>query len=270
MTLVVDPARPAGRAHYDFGGRVAVVTGGAGGLGCAITQRLMACGAQVALWDSDLDAVQKLAAELQLGLGAQKRCLAIKVDVTDEEQVATAARDTLAHFGHIDTLINNAGILGPVANTWEHRTEEFRRVLDINLTGTFICCRVLVPVILRNATSDWRGRIVNVSSIQGKEGMSQAAAYAASKAGIIALTKTMGKELAGQGVLVNVVTPAAVLTAMSHALTPERKQAILERIPMGRFLLAEEVASQVAWLCSAECSFGTGAVYDLSGGRATY
>ena len=173
-------------------------------------------------------------------------------------------------MGHIDTLVNNAGILGPVANAWEHSAEQFRRVLDVNLVGAFLCCRVLVPWLLKNPAGSWRGRVVNVSSIQGKEGMAQAAAYAASKAGLISLTKTLGKELAQTGVLVNAVTPAAVMTAMADALTDERRQSILARIPMARFLEADEVAAQVAWLCSADCSFATGAVFDLSGGRATY
>ncbi len=256
----------SGGASYNFAGRVAVVTGGAGGLGRAIAARLLASGTHVALWDADLRAAQQTAADL----AAPEFCIGQAVDVTDEAQVAQAAAELVLRFGHIDTLVNSAGILGPVANTWEHSTAEFRRVLDVNLTGAFICCRVLVPVMLENAPSAWRGRIVNVSSIQGKEGMPQAAAYAASKAGLIALTKTLGKELAREGILVNAVTPAAVLTAMSHALTEERKQSILDRIPMGRFLEAEEVADQVAWLCSADCAFATGAVFDLSGGRATW
>jgi len=165
------------------------------------------------------------------------------------------------------------GVLGPVANAWEHATADFRRVLDINLTGAFICCRVVVPLMLANAPDTRfgrRGSIVNVSSIQGKEGMAKAAAYAASKAGLISLTKTLGKELAESGILVNAVTPAMVETAMSRALTPERAEEILNRIPMHRFGTVDEIAAQVVWLCSDDCSFATGAVFDLSGGRATY
>lgn len=250
--------------RYNFSGRVAIVTGGAGGFGRAIGQCLRDAGASVALWDRDAQAVAQAAAALGSDI------LGVAVDITDEAAVVAAAQQVVSRFGHIDTLVNNAGILGPVANTWEHSAEQFRRVLDVNLTGTFICSRVLVPWLLKNPASDWRGRIVNVASIQGKEGMPQAAAYAASKAGMVALTKTLGKELAETGILVNVITPAAVLTAMTDEITAERKQAILERIPMRRFLTSEEVASQVAWLCSSDCSFATGATFDLSGGRATY
>jgi 3-oxoacyl-[acyl-carrier protein] reductase len=266
MTSGITSGMTPGSARYDFSGRVAVVTGGAGGFGRAIARRLLDSGAAVALWDAKADAVQALAVELQGG----NRVLAQAVDITDEAAVAQAAQAVAARFGHIDTLVNNAGILGPVADTWEHTTEQFRRVLDVNLTGAFIGCRVLVPWLLKNPAGPWRGRIVNVSSVQGKEGMPQAAAYAASKAGLMALTKTLGKELAQTGVLVNAITPAAVLTAMADELTPERRQAILARIPMARFLEADEVAAQVAWLCSADCSFATAAVFDLSGGRATY
>lgn len=249
---------------YNFKGRVAIVTGGAGGFGQAIAKRLLQAGAKVALWDMDAVLVAKTAAGLGINTVAQA------VDITDEAAVAKAAEEVASRFGHVDTLVNNAGILGPVVNTWEHSTAQFRKVLDVNLTGAFICARVLVPWLLKNPVSDWRGRIVNVASIQGKEGMPQAAAYAASKAGLMALTKTLGKELADTGILVNVITPAAVLTAMSEEITDERKQSILERIPMRRFLTSEEVAAQVAWLCSADCSFATGAAFDLSGGRATY
>ncbi|MEO7241983.1 MAG: SDR family NAD(P)-dependent oxidoreductase [Variovorax sp.] len=272
----------SGGARFDFGGRVAVVTGGLGGLGQAIAQRLLASGASVALWDVRTGAIPEDgfeagvhagadATDLPATLSAQRDRISLHVvDVTDEARVAAAAIETLERFGHIDTLINNAGILGPVTDTWEHTTEQFRRVLDVNLTGAFICTRVVVPMLLRNPPGPWRGRIVNMASVQGKEGMPQAAAYAASKAGLMALTKTLGKELAETGILANVVTPAAVLTEMSKEITQARKDAILSRIPMGRFLSAEEVAAQVAWLCSAECSFATGAVFDLSGGRATY
>ena len=261
---------PGGGASYDFRGRVAVVTGGAGGFGQAIARRLLESGAAVALWDARAQALPAVAAELGAERGAGERLITQTVDVTDEAAVSAAAQETARRFGPIDTLVNNAGILGPVLNTWEHTAEQFRQVLDVNLTGAFICCRVLVPRMLGNAASAWRGRIVNVASIQGKEGMPQAAAYAASKAGLIALTKTLGKELADSGILVNAITPAAVMTDMSKGITEARKQAILSRIPMGRFLTSEEVAAQVAWLCSAECSFATGAVFDLSGGRATY
>ncbi len=252
---------------YDFAGRAAIVTGGAGGFGRAIAARLHASGAAVALWDADAAA----AADAAHALG--DRALAQAVDITDEASVAAAARAAVQRFGRIDMLVNNAGILGPVANTWEHRTEEFRHVVDVNLTGAFICCRAIVPLMLANPRdpgSGRRGSIVNVSSIQAKEGMPRAAAYAASKAGLIALTKTLGKELAESGIPVNAITPAIAETSMARDLTPERRQEILDRIPMRRFVTVEEIAAQVAWLCSDDCSFATGAVFDLSGGRATY
>jgi NAD(P)-dependent dehydrogenase (short-subunit alcohol dehydrogenase family) len=251
--------------HYDLSGRTAIITGGAGGFGIAIAQRLLAAGAQVALWDIDASLLRTAAASLQGKLLHQV------VDICDSNHVAQACREVHTQFGSIDILINNAGILGAVANTWEVSVEEFRRVLDTNLTGAFICSKAVVPYLLANPEQSYnRGRIVNVSSIQAKEGMPQAAAYAASKAGLIALTKTLGKELAPTGILVNAITPAAVMTAMSDGITETRKQQILDRIPMQRFLLSEEVADQVIWLCSDDCSFATGAIFDLSGGRATY
>lgn len=250
---------------YDFSGRTAIVTGGAGGFGRAIAARLHQSGATVALWDTDREGVERTVS----AIGAE-RVLAQQVDITDETAVAAAARAVLERFGRVDMLVNNAGILGPVATTWEHTTEAFRRVLDVNLTGAFICTRVIVPLMLANPSSANRGRIVFVSSIQAKEGMPLAAAYAASKAGLIALTKTLGKELAESGILVNAITPAIAETAMAKELTKERRQDILARIPMRRFVRVEEIAAQVAWLCSDDCSFATGAVFDLSGGRATW
>lgn len=252
-------------AAYDFSGRTAIVTGGAGGFGRAIAARLHQSGAAIALWDADRDAVMQTVA----AIGAE-RTFAQEVDVTNEAAVATAARGVLERFSSIDMLVNNAGILGPVATTWEHTTEAFRQVLDVNLTGAFICSRVIVPLMLANMSQANRGRIVFVSSIQAKEGMPRAAAYAASKAGLIALTKTLGKELAESGILVNAITPAIAETAMAKDLTTERRQEILGRIPMRRFVQVEEIAAQVAWLCSDDCSFATGAVFDLSGGRATW
>ena len=251
-------------AVYDFSGRTAIVTGGAGGFGRAIAARLHSAGAAVALWDADAAS----AADAARATGA--RAIGHRVDVTDERAVMAAAAAAIARFGRLDMLINNAGILGPVATTWEHSTEDFRRVLDVNLTGAFICCRIVVPLLLANPATGNRGRIVNVSSIQAKEGMPRAAAYAASKAGLIALTKTLGKELADSGILVNAITPAIAETAMARDLTPERRDEILARIPMRRFVTVDEIAAQVVWLCSDDCSFATGAVFDLSGGRATF
>jgi 3-oxoacyl-[acyl-carrier protein] reductase len=253
---------------YDFSGRTAVVTGGAGGFGKAIAERLLASGAKVDLWDVNQGGVERVTSEV--ALVAPQRVACRQVNVSDEGSVRAAAQAAVGQWGGIDILINNAGVLGPVASTWEHTTEQFRRVIDVNLTGAFICCRVVVPIMLNNPPSPLRGRIVNVASIQGKEGMAQAAAYAASKAGLIGLTKSLGKDLAETGILANVITPAAVMTAMADEITEQRKQDILNRIPMRRFLTSEEVAAQVAWLCSADCSFATGAVFDLSGGRATY
>ena len=252
---------------YDFNGRTAIITGGAGGFGRAIAARLHSSGAAVALWDLDAKGVTEAASALG------ERALGLAVDTTDEAAVTAAARETLSRFGGIHILINNAGILGPVSNTWEHSTADFKRVLDINLTGTFICCRVVVPMLLANAPdpkTGQRGHIVNVSSIQAKEGLPRAAAYAASKAGILSLTKTLGKELAESGIPVNTVTPAIVATPMTRGMSPEREKEIVARIPMRRFGTVEEIAAQIAWLCSEDCSFATGAVFDLSGGRATY
>jgi 3-oxoacyl-[acyl-carrier protein] reductase len=258
-------------AVYDFSGRTAIVTGGAGGFGRAIAARLHASGAAVALWDLDGSAAAAAAAALATPGAAP--AMGQAVDTTDEAAVNAAAQAVRARFGRVDMLVANAGILGPVADAWEHRTEDFRRVLDINLTGTFICTRVIVPLLLANAPDPQTGRrggIVIVSSIQAKEGMPRAAAYAASKAGLIALTKTMGKELAESGIPVNAVTPSIVETAMTKGIDDARRAEILARIPMKRFGTTDEIAAQVAWLLSDDCSFATGAVFDLSGGRATY
>ncbi len=242
---------------YDFNGRLAIVTGGAGGLGIAIARALLAANARVQLWDHSAAALENAAEELD---GAITTAC---VDITDEEAVRAAAKVV----PEVAMLINNAGILGPVAPSWEVDAATFRRVIDVNLTGAFIVSGAVVPLMLAAGT---KGRIVNVSSIQGKEGMPLASAYAASKAGLIALTKTMGKELAESGILVNAVTPAAMAGAMMDKLSDDRRNDILARIPMRRFVTAEEIAAQILWLCSDECSFATGAVFDLSGGRATY
>ncbi len=237
-----------------------MVTGAAGGFGRAIVERLKAAGATPVLWD--LPAA--------LGRLPDSDAPVYAVDVTDEANVTDAADALMSRFGRIDILINNAGIVGEPLPTWEVPVATFRSILEVNLVGAFLTCRALVPLMLRTVGNGQSGRIVNIASIQAKEGMDKAAAYSAAKAGLIALTKSLGKELAKQGILVNVITPAASMTAMSIDAPKERLADILSRIPMGRFLEPDEVAALALWLCSDECSFSTGAVFDLSGGRATY
>ncbi len=245
---------------YDLRGRIAVVTGAAGGFGRAIIARLRSSGAQVVEWD-----LAAAFAERQ-----DETAIRLAVDITAEADVARAADELRARFGRLDILVNNAGIVGDVRPTWEIPVAEFRRILDVNLFGAFLVSRALVPLMIESAMATGFGRIVNVASIQAKEGMHNAAAYSAAKAGLVALTKSLGKELAERNILVNAITPAASMTAMSIGAPKERLDDILSRIPMRRFLDPAEVAAMVAWLSSPECSFSTGAVFDLSGGRATY
>ena len=244
----------------DLNGRVAVVTGGAQGFGRAITERFVASGAMVAIWDFDSALAEKTAKEI----GDSARVL--KVDVTDTAAVEQARDATLAAFGKIDILVNNAGIAGVNKPVWETDLKEWRKVLRINLDGPFICCKAIVPVMLKQKY----GRIVNIASIAGKEGNPNASHYSASKAGLIALTKSLGKELAGHDILVNAVTPAAAKTAIFDQMTQQHIDFMLSKIPKGRFVLVEELAAMVAWLASDDCAFSTGAVFDISGGRATY
>ncbi|WP_407181020.1 SDR family NAD(P)-dependent oxidoreductase [Bradyrhizobium sp. STM 3562] len=244
----------------DLNGRCAVVTGGAQGFGRAITERFAASGAKVAIWDHDQTLADKTAKEIG---GA---VTAVKVDVTDWGAVETARDATLKAFGKIDILVNNAGIAGVNKTVWETDLEEWRKVLRINLDGPFICCKAIVPTMVKQNY----GRIVNIASIAGKEGNPNAAHYSASKAGLIALTKSLGKELAQQNIMVNAVTPAAAKTAIFDQLTQQHIDFMLSKIPKGRFVLVEEVAAMVAWLSSEDCGFSTGAVFDISGGRATY
>lgn len=245
-----------------FAGRCAVVTGGARGIGLAVAQRLAAGGARVALWD--LDGVALTEASQQLN-GAEA-VAACRVDITDEAAVARAAADTHSAIGRPDILVNNAGITGPNMKTWDYSLTDWQQVLAVDLTAVFLCCRALLPGMLEGGY----GRVVNVASVAGKEGNPNAAAYSTAKAGVIGLTKSLGKETAGTGVLVNCVTPAAVETEIFKQMKPEFIDYMLSKIPLGRFGKVEEVAALVAWLASEECSFSTGAVFDISGGRATY
>ena len=246
--------------QLDFQGRHAVVTGGAAGLGFAIAQRLLASGGTVSLWDRDL-AQGRQAAE-KLGPGSTF----VQVDVADETSVQEAFASTIRRAQRIDALVNSAGITGPNTKVWEYPVDAWRQVMDVNVTGLFLCCRAVVPA-MRQAGY---GRIVNIASVAGKDGNPNASAYSASKAAVIALTKSLGKELADTGVRVNCVTPAAVKTAIFDQMTEAHIQFMLSKIPMGRFGTPEEVAAMVGWLCTEECSFSTGAVFDLSGGRSTY
>ncbi|MFT3718907.1 SDR family NAD(P)-dependent oxidoreductase [Pseudorhodoferax sp.] len=246
--------------QLDLQGRHAVVTGGATGLGLGIAQRLLASGATVTLWDANGPALAQ--ARVALGAGAD----AVQTDVARHASVAEAARRTADAHAAIDILVNSAGITGPNVKLWDYPPEDWERVQQVNLNGLFFCCREIVPLM---RARDY-GRIVNIASVAGKEGNPNASAYSASKAGVIGLTKSLGKELADTGIRVNCITPAAVKTAIFAQMTAEHIAFMLGKIPMGRFGTVEEVAAMVGWLCSEECSFTTGAVFDLSGGRSTY
>lgn len=239
--------------------RIAVVTGGAGGLGAAIARRMAKDGVACALWDIDGAAAAAVAASIPDARG-------YRVDVTDHAAVSAATADVVRDFGRIDILINSAGINGPIAPLLDYPLDGWRSTMALNLDAVFFCCRAVVPWMLEN---DW-GRVVNLSSIGGKEGNANASCYAASKAGVIGLTKAFGKELAHTGVRVNAVAPAAIETDMLSQLTPEFRAGVVAKIPMGRLGRPDEVAHLVNWLASDECSFSTGAVFDASGGRATY
>jgi 3-oxoacyl-[acyl-carrier protein] reductase len=244
----------------DLNGRCAIVTGGAQGFGRAITERFAASGAKVAIWDHDQPLAEKTAKEVGNGV------IAVKVDVTDLAAVEKAREETLKAFGKIDIFVNNAGIAGVNKTVWETDFEEWRKVLRINLDGPFVCCKAIVPTMIKQNY----GRIVNIASIAGKEGNPNAAHYSASKAGLIALTKSLGKELAQYNIMVNAVTPAAAKTAIFDQMTQQHIDFMLSKIPKNRFVLVEELAALAAWLASEDCSFSTGAVFDISGGRATY
>ena len=248
--------------QIDLAGRTAVITGGAQGIGYAIAERMLGSGAAVVLWDID----QARLAAAQAALSALGPVDASLVELTDENSVAAATATAIAARGRIDILVNNAGITGGNAPTWELAPDVWRRVIEVNLIGPYLTCRAVVPHMIAAGY----GRIVNIASVAGKEGNPNASHYSASKAALIALTKSLGKELATRGVLVNAVSPAAAKTAMFATMTQAHIDFMLSKIPMGRFLEVSEAAAMVAWLASEECSFTTGAVFDLSGGRATY
>lgn len=248
--------------QIDLAGKRAAVTGAAQGIGRAVAEGFLASGASVALWDRDAGLLEKTRAEL----ASEGQVTAIEMDVTDPESAVTAAGRTTEALGGLDILVNNAGISGPIHPTWEYPLDEWRRVVDIDLNGVFYCCRAAVPgMIAQNY-----GRIVNVASIAGKEGNPNAPAYSAAKAGVIALTKSLGKELADKDIAVNCITPAAAKTAIFDQISPSHIEYMKSKIPRGRFVKLEEIAALVSWLVSADNSFTTGGVFDISGGRATY
>src|SRR5215218_5840518 len=248
--------------NYDLKGKKAVVTGAAQGFGRAITERFLDSGASVALWDLDAGESARAARELETRGPVFTRT----VDVSDIAQVEAAASETAAALGGIDILVANAGIAGPNHKAWEYPVEEWRRVIDIDLMGVFYCCRAVIPFMLRERY----GRIVTISSVAGKEGNPNASAYSTAKAGVIALTKSLGKELAGENIAVNCITPAAAKTRILDQMSQQHVEWMLAKIPRGRFLEIDELASMAAWLASEDNSFSTGAVFDISGGRSTY
>jgi len=246
--------------QLDFNGRTAVITGGAAGIGLAVAQRLVASGGRVSLWDRDATALDQ--ARGALGAATDARV----VDVTDAASVEAATQETVLALDRIDALVCSAAITGPNTTMWDYPVDAWRQVMEINVNGVFLCTRALVPAMLKN---DY-GRIVNIASVAGKEGNPNASAYSASKAAVIGLTKSLGKELAKTGIRANCVTPAAVKTAIFDQMTQAHIDFMLSKIPMARFGQTEEIAALIAWLCTEECSFSTVAVCDLSGGRATY
>lgn len=243
---------------YDLDDQVAVVTGGAQGIGYAVAKRMIECGAKVVIWDFDIDRAKTVASEL----GAT----ALQCDISDWNSVQAAAQETEAHVGGIDILVNSAGIAGANALVEEYPIDEWNKIMSVNLNGTFHTNRAVIAGMKQRGY----GRIVNIASIAGKEGNPNASAYSASKAGVIALTKSLGKETAGFDIGVNCVTPAAARTAIFDQMSEEHINYMLSKIPRNRFVDVSEVANMICWIASAENAFTTGAVFDLSGGRATY
>ena len=247
---------------YDLIDRVAIITGGAQGIGLAVTNRILESRGKVSIWDRDTELLNRTVA----ALCAPERVQGLTVDIADLAAVEAATKQTSSHFGKIDILVNNAAIVGPNANTWEYPPEAFRDVINVGLIGTFYCCRAVVPhMIAANY-----GRIVNLASVAGKEGNPKAPAYSSMKAAVIGLTKSLGKELATHNIAVNCVTPAVAKTTLALSQAPDFLTMIVSKIPRGRMLELDEAASMICWLASAENSFATAGVFDLSGGRATY
>ena len=248
--------------QIDLNEKIAVITGGAQGIGLAIAERMLDSGASVSLWDRD----QKLVEETARSLESRGKAEAVVVDVTDLDSVKSATEKTKTSMGSIDILVCNAGIAGPTVKVWEYPPEEWQQVIDIDLPAVFHCRHTVAPVMIEQNY----GRIVNVASVAGKDGNPNAAPYSAAKAGVIALTKSLGKELASYDIAVNCITPAAAKTRIFDQISQQHIDYMLSKIPRNRFLKVEEAASMVTWLCSAENSFTTGGVFDLSGGRSTY
>ena len=244
--------------QIDLSNKTAVITGGAQGFGYSMVERFSQSGAKVVIWDKDKELIDSL--------DLPSNVIAVQTDVSSYDSIESSVKETLNKNSTIDILVNNAGIAGPSFKTWEYPIDEWQNVVDIDLTGTFYCCRAVVPHMLKNNY----GRIVNVASIAGKEGNPNAMPYSAAKAGVIALTKSLGKELSDKNIAVNCVTPAAAKTRIFNQISQKHIDYMLSKIPRGRFLKVGELASMVAWLVSEENSYTTGAVFDLSGGRATY
>ena len=246
---------------YNFANRIAIVTGGAQGFGYAISRRIIDSGGKVIIWDIDKYAIDKAKKEIN-----SNNFHSQEVDIIDFRNIEKAINDIETKFGKIDIFVNNAGMTGMNAKVWEYPIDEWKKVIDLNLNATFYCCRAIIPHMIKNNY----GRIINIASIAGKEGNPNASAYSTSKAGVIGLTKSLGKELADKNIAVNCVTPAAAKTRIFDQMTEEHINYMLSKIPRNRFAKVDELASLVCWLASDENSFSTAAVFDLSGGRATY